>query len=79
MLSHGSRASLPVICIRPDMGDKAAHLIVKPSGKFCTTRQDLHAHRTGRRHDFTTFTDKARHVRHGPTLHWTAVAETFTT
>ena len=35
------------------MGDEAAHLIVQPLGKVCTTRPDLHARRTGRQHDFT--------------------------
>jgi hypothetical protein len=43
------------------MGDEAAHLIAQPSEKFCTTPQGLHARRTGRQHDYTAATGKARH------------------
>jgi hypothetical protein len=39
------------------MGDEAAHPIVQPSGKLCTTRPDLRARRTRRQHDLTTATN----------------------
>ena len=36
---------------KPDMVDVAAHHADQPSGKFCTTRQGLHARRACRQYD----------------------------